>query len=136
MAETQDSLRSMDAFFFYDDLSVEDSILHDALVGLPQKKRSLFYYREGSAGLDQHVNLPSGAFAEVMIRYDAAAWFGQRNRTVGDGTDGTKDRRAATSQEVIDVTRLGDGMEVAVPIVPFSELSEPRTARVSIGGVS
>lgn len=136
MAEARNfsELANLDVFFYYGQVGVDHETEHDIALGLLQSKRSLYYNREDSAGVAAYENLPNGIYSVVVLRFDIASWIARRNRRVGDGQNGTLDRRVATSQSIIDIQQNGDEMDVIVPFVKFADLQQPTKLTVPIGG--
>jgi 3-deoxy-D-manno-octulosonate 8-phosphate phosphatase KdsC-like HAD superfamily phosphatase len=106
---------NMERFLYYGSLPVEDETQHDLKTGLMQEKRKLFYNRSDGAGISAYENSGSGVALVAGLLYDIVTWITARNGEVTDGTKGTKDRRAVTSQSVIEVTQ-GDSGEVDVDV--------------------
>jgi len=129
-----DIVADIDMFFYHGELPVDRANEHDIALGVIQPKRSLFYNREDSAGINDYENYPNGFFLEVAMKYDIASWVARRNQLVGDGQNGTKDRRVATSQNVIDIQREGGEVNVMVLFVSFVDLQTPQKLTVPLGG--
>jgi hypothetical protein len=127
-------LANMDAFFFYEDLPLDHSTEHDVAVGVMQPKRTLYYDREDSAGISEYENLPSGIYTEIVVKYDIASWVSRRNQFVGNGEDGTADRRIATSQSVITVERRGGEIDVNIVFASFADIQTPTRLTAPLGG--
>lgn len=106
---------NMERFLFYGSLPVDDETHHDLKTGLMQEKRKLFYNRGFGAGISDYENMGSGVALVAGLMYDIVTWITSRNGDVTDGTKGTKDRRAITSQSVIEVNQGGAG-EVDVSV--------------------
>ncbi len=127
-------LANLDVFFYYGSVDVEHATEHDIALGMIQPKRSLFYDRDDSTGISEYENLPNGFYQAIMMRYDIASWIARRNREVGDGQNGTEDRRVATSQTEIQIDQKGGEQNVRVRFIPFASLQEPVTLTIPIGG--
>lgn len=105
----------MERFLFYGSLPVEEETQHDIKTGLMQEKRKLFYDRSDGAGISEYENSGAGVALVAGLLYDIVTWITARNGEVTDGTKGTKDRRAITSQSAIEVNQ-GDNGEVDVEV--------------------
>jgi hypothetical protein len=127
-------ISSLDNFFYYGELPIEDATRHDIAVGAVQPKRSLSYNREDSAGVDGYENFPNGFFAEVSLKYDIINWIGWRNQQVGDGRDDTLDRRVAASQSTIFVKRKGSEVDINILYVALAKINEPQQLSIAAGG--
>jgi hypothetical protein len=106
---------NLERFLYYGSLPVEDETQHDLKTGLMQERRKLFYNRDFGAGISEYENSGAGVALVVGLLYDIVTWITKRNGEVTDGSRGTKDRRAITSQSVIDV-KQGDNGEVDVDV--------------------
>ncbi len=106
---------NIERFLFYGSLPVEDETQHDLKTGLLQERRKMFYDRSFGAGISEYENSGVGVALVAGLLYDIVTWITARNGEVTDGTKGTKDRRAITSQSAIDVTQ-GDHGEVDVSV--------------------
>lgn len=122
------------SFFYWGIIPLTDEIQDDILWGLVQGKRSLFYNREYGAGLSDYENAPISASTMVMLKYEATRFMAIRNNVVSDGSDGAVDRRAATSQEVVTVEKIGAGFDVTVPYWMLADLSRQKSVSLPIGG--
>jgi len=125
----------MDYFFHYGQVPLRDEVLSDLNQGLIQDKRSIFYDRSFGAGVPEYENFPRGLSLEIGMRYDIASWVARRNLEVSNGTNGTRDRRAVTSQDAIRITPVGDdGLEVQVFCVPYADYQTPTVINIPMGG--
>ena len=104
-------------FLYYGQSPLSDEVDFDLKVGLMQGKRTLFYDRGFGVGVDEYENIPSGLALEIGLKYDIASWISARNATVTDGSNGTRDRRAVTSQTVIDVIQLEGNVDIVVKYI-------------------
>lgn len=126
----------IDAFFYFDEIGLNHAVQHEIAIGLTQPKRSFFYGREDSAGVDEYINHPPGIHTEILLKYDIASWIARRNLQVTDGTDGTRDRRIATSQTLITVKsgQKKTEMDVSVEFISLEDLAKPLKLTVPYGG--
>jgi hypothetical protein len=116
-----------DIFFYYGSNPLELELDHDVMVGLLQPKRSMFYARSDGAGIPDYENKPSSFMLEIGMRYDIVNWIAYRNTVVGDGNDGTAERRVAACQFSIDVVRGETGeVDVSVEYIPYADYSAAR----------
>ncbi len=126
-------LGDIDMLFYYGQGDLQAETEHDLLLGLLQDKRSLYYNRQDGAGVREYENHPNGLLIEVGLRYDIMSWVARRNSMVGDGDDGTKDRRVATSQTVILLSRKGSSLDIQVLYISYIDLEQPRTINIPLG---
>lgn len=124
----------IDYFFFYGKTSLGEEIDADLRQGLMQPKRSMFYHRSFGAGITEYENTPQGFALQVSMKYDIATWISKRNLEVTDGSDGTRDRRAVTSQSAITIDQGTDGVDVQVLYIPYYNYQKPATISLPVAG--
>lgn len=112
-------LTDIDIFFYYGQLDLDLEIESDIFNGLIQDKRSLFYNREDGAGVSEYENHPNVLLLEIGVRFEIVEWISYRNQQVGDGTNGSKERRVASSQLAIFTERNGGELDISVFYIPF-----------------
>lgn len=125
---------NIDYFFYYGQIEPRAEIEADLIQGLCQDRRSMFYHRSFGAGIPEYENSPIGLALDVSLRYEAASWVARRNREVSDGSGGTRDRRAITSQSVITIDSGNGGLDVTVPYIPYFDWKNPSSITIKIGG--
>lgn len=123
-----------DYFFYYGIVDLRREIEADLLTGIIQDKRSMFYTRSYGAGIGEYENAPQGLALEVGMKYDIASWMARRNSEVSTGANGTRDRRAVTSQGAIRIGQGPDGVDVQVLYVPFFDYEKPGIVTVPMNG--
>jgi hypothetical protein len=124
----------METFFYYGKTELHQEIEADLNQGMTQEKRSLFYNRSFGAGVPEYENYPKGLSLEIGMRYDIASWVARRNLEVSNGTNGTRDRRAATSQNAITITTDSDTVYVQVFCILYADYQNPTTIKIPFGG--
>jgi len=121
-------LSHIDAFFYYGQLDLLFEIDSDLVQGLMQPKRSMFYHREYGVGVGSYENFPESLTMQVELRFAVVEWIARRNQEVGDGTNGTRDRRAAASQTTISVESPAKGeVEVRLQYIPYASYKNARS---------
>lgn len=124
----------MDAdFFFY--CGKADQIAEieaDILAGLTQDTRSMPYDRSYGAGVTEYENLPTGSVFAELLKYKIAAWMAERNSQVSDGSNGTRDMRALTSQTVIEIVQRDGAVSITVPYIPMFDAERAGQVVVSL----
>jgi len=123
-----------DHFFYYGQVDEQKEIEADIIQLLTQDKRSMFYTRSYGAGVSDYENAPQGLALEIGLRYSIATSIAKRNYEVSNGNDGSRDRRAVTSQNAIFIDQTPDGIVVRVIYVPFFNYKTPGIVSVPIGG--
>jgi hypothetical protein len=123
-------------FYNYGNVELRDEIKQDIMVGLLTDKRSMYYYRDYGAGIMVHENDINNVIAQILMRYDIVIFMARRNREVSNGSSGYRDRRAVTSQSVIDVYSEGNESEVSVDMVyiPMFDMLNKENVTVKMGG--
>jgi hypothetical protein len=125
----------IDYFFYYGDIDLYDEVDADIAQGVVQDKRSMYYFRDFGAGLYQYENEnPSDLATAVAMRYEIADWIARRNRYVSSGNGGTRDRRAVTSQTVIQTSAGKDTTDVSVPYILLADTQGMKTVSFSLKG--
>ncbi len=59
----------------------------------------------------------------IKLRYEIAMALSQRNAYVSNGDNGTPDRRAVTSQTAVTVEQNGAGLDITVPFIALTDLT-------------
>lgn len=115
-------LADFDNFFYYGSGDLEDEIASDLLQLLVQPKRSLYYSRSrNSAGIPE--NYPNSSRYKFLVPYDAISAISKRNNTVGNGQSGTKERRVATSQNMVLVEQKSSLVNISLFYIPFTNVN-------------
>ena len=127
MGSEFNSSSSWDIFFFYgkNDLDLESQ--YDLYEMLLQPKRSLYFFRRGSAGVSEYVNNPNGIDLQVFARFEIANAIAYRNTIVSRGENGTKDRRIAVSQTSIGFESKNDELNVRILYFLFADYETPKS---------
>lgn len=121
-----------DYFFFYGQVDQRKEIEADLITLVMQDKRSLFYDRSFGAGIGEYENTPGGLSLEVNMKYDIATAIAKRNYEVTDGTNGTRDRRAISSQSAIRIDQAPGEVDVQVLYIPYFDYQNPGIVRVPL----
>lgn len=132
------SLSDIDAFFFYGQNDPQLENESDLVRGLVQPKRSLFYNRQDGCGISSRENMPNSLTLEIGLRYDVVNWVSLRNNRVSDGSEGTRDRRLAVSQNTISFRRDAKrgNVDVNVGYIPFADIKNSGNVQAPIlGGI-
>ena len=121
------SSSSWDIFFFYgkNDLDLESQ--YDLYEMLLQPKRSLYFFRRGSAGVNEYINNPNGIDLQVFARFEIANAIAYRNTIVSRGENGTRDRRIAVSQTSIGFESKDDELNVKILYFLFENYETPKS---------
>ena len=129
------SLSDLDVFFFYDENPLELENESDLVAGLIQPRRSMFYNRQDGCGISSRENLPNSLTLEIGLRYDIVNWASLRNRLVSDGSDDTRDRRIALSQNTVSFVRNKKGdLDIKVAYIPFANIKAPGSVQAPLAG--
>ena len=131
-----EQISDMDVFFYYgqNELQIENE--SDLVSGIMQDKRSLFYNRRDSAGLNNKENNPNTIQLIVLLRFDIVNWVSYRNTYVTNGSDNEIDRRIGVSQNFINFKKDKEGnLDVDVSYVPFADYDNRDVVSIPIGGV-
>lgn len=126
-------LSDINIFFFYGTLDLDLEIESDMAQILHQPKRSLFYNRSDGCGIPDYENYPNTLLLEIMIRFDVVQGIYWRNQNVGDGTNGTKERRVAISQWSIGTSRTGGNLNLEVNYIPFNRYQSIKSMNLPVG---
>ena len=125
---------SSDFLFFYGSNDLAEECASDLYQILFQPSRSMFFYRDFGAGISAHENYPSGISREILIPFAIADSVAKRNTIVGDGTNGTVDRRIATSQSVISVESDNSGnTDIVVNYFLYADQKDFQTLSFPVG---
>lgn len=117
-------LKLSDNFFYYGENDLQQEISSEILSIILQPKRSLLYSRSnGSAGIEQYENIPNTVMLNILIPYDIMYAIAKRNNTVGNGQNGTKERRVASSQNLIKINQAGGELDVTALYIPLSDIN-------------
>ena len=129
-----EQLKDLDIFFFYGENDLDLETKSDILLGLIQKKRTMYYNRLDGAGISNRENSPNALLLQVVGRYDIINWVSLRNTRVSDGSNGP-DRRVAVSQKSIKFTPDDKGnIDVAVLYIPLNNIQSTSKVALPIGG--
>lgn len=133
MSDIIQELPGWDLFFYYGESSLENESVFDLYLILLQNKRSLFYDRRESAGINEYVNTPNGINLQVFARFDIANAISYRNTLVTDGSNNTTDRRIAVSQNSIGFSAKEDTLDVNVLYFLYADYEKPKSNSFKLG---
>lgn len=122
----------IDYLFYYGQVDEDDEVQKDILMGLEQSRRTMFYHRSFGSGIKEYENTPDGLAFTIGVKYGIASWIAARNQEVSDGSNGTRDRRVATSQSVILVEGGNGEKTVSIPYLRYADLNKPQKLVASI----
>jgi len=123
-----------DIFFFYGKSELDLECRFDLYELLLQNKRSLFYGRRLSAGVNTFENMPNSIELQVLGRFDIASAVAYRNSVVSAGSGGSVDRRIAVSQYSISFLAKDGNLDVNILYFLFSDYETPRNDSFPLGG--
>ena len=128
-------ISDLDVFFFYGQNDLQLEIESDITAGLIQGRRSLFYNRRDSAGIDSKENYPNSLSLNVLLRFDVVNWIAYRNTYVTDGSNNEKDRRVGVSQNFISfVSDASGNLDVQILYIPFYDFDKKDVVSIPVGG--
>lgn len=123
-----------DNFFYFGEGDLGEEIASDLLSIIVQPKRSLFYSRsKNSAGIDEYENNPNTVLLRILLPYDIISAVAVRNSIVGNGQNGTKERRIATSQDQVKIFQNGNNLDASVFYIPYYNLGQKRQVGFQVG---
>lgn len=128
------TLSSWDNFFYYGQNDFDLELESDLMMLLLQPGRSLFYNNQESAGISDYENYPNDLILQIYGRYSIAAAIAWKNRQISDGSNNTKDRRIAVSQNFIKFKADGGNLDISVVYIPYSQYNKFKTMNARIGG--
>lgn len=127
MSEILKGVSPWDMFFNYGKIALEDEVTYDLYELLLQPKRSMYYFRDGSGGITDFENYPSG-IQLLLMKFETASAIAKRNDYVSNGDLGLRDRRAATSQEYISVEYDSNGnINLGVLFFLYNDYQSPKS---------
>jgi hypothetical protein len=120
-----EQLKDFDNFYYYGQGDLKREIESDIHAIVNQNSRSLFYNRSNdSAGLDQYENTPNAIVQSVLIPYNIVSALSKRNINVGDGSNGSKDRRIAVSQNSVKIDNKENFIDVSIFYIALFDIAE------------
>jgi len=122
------------SFFFWGVVDLPTEVNDDIQMSLVQPRRTLFYNRGYGCGITDYENAPVSIGTLTMIKYEVVRIMALRNAVVTDGNTGV-DRRAAASQDTVDVVQNGPNVDVSVRYVLLSDMTRNKTVPIQIGGL-
>lgn len=126
--------REWDLFFYYGMSELEDEIQQDIINGVGTSKNKLFFNRSDSAGVNDFENTPSSLAIEVSLKYTIIQWLAFRNTYTGDGNNGSKERRVASSQSQIQVENKKEGkIDISIFYIAFAKADQNNTLTIRLG---
>jgi hypothetical protein len=126
-------LADINTFFYYGELDLTLEIESDIAQLISQPKKSMFYNRSDGCSVSDYENYPNTLLLEIMVRFDIAKGIYYRNLNVGDGTNGTQERRVAVSQWSIATERDGGNLNIQVNYLPFSDYTAIKSVNLPVG---
>jgi hypothetical protein len=128
-------MASVDHFFYAGMMDLRQEIMDDIETSLLVGSRTIPYFRDYGAGIQSYENEPISFSTLVKLRYDIASWLAKRNMYISDGNNNYPDRRAITSQMVVQVEQKVDNIDITVPILTLYDMDATnKVVSVSIGG--
>jgi hypothetical protein len=127
-------MTSLSGFFYAGTMPLVDEVSDDLTVGLVQPRKSLFYNRGYGCGISGYESFPTSLTSQVSIKYEAARLFAVRNNVVTSGQDGFPDRRAVTSQPLINVVKEESSYSLSVQYILMADMTRSRSITVPMGG--
>lgn len=129
---TVEQLRDFDNFFYYGSGDLQDEIASDLLQILTQQKKSLLYSRSrNAAGIME--NTPNSITTKVLLPFDIISAISKRNLSTGNGQNGSKERRVASSQNQVKITQNRSEADISVFYIPFSDIKQKKTVGFQVG---
>ena len=126
-------LSNPDVFFYYGQNDLQLECESDLLSLAIQENRSLYYNRQEAGGVSDKEGNPEGFMMQIMTRFALAQAVSYRNSQVTNGSDNTKDRRIAISQNSIGLTKNKSGkVDVEALYFLYSNYTKPKTLNISI----
>ena len=127
---TLENMSDFDVFFYYGlgELSLENA--SDLMLGLLQEKRTLYYNRR--EGIANKENYPNALTLQVGMKFEIASYAAYRNTQVGDGTDGTKERRLGVSQDSIAFEVKNDNLDVKVFYIEYNNYNDVKNINLPV----
>ena len=134
---SQDVNVTWDDFFYYGLQDTWTENQNDLWIGILQDSRTFLYNRQDSVGIQE--NLPVGFASYLFLRYNITKWIAYRNNYVTNGSDNTKDRRIAASQDSINVAFPDMGnysgkIDLTLLYFNFFDLENPQKTNSVFGG--
>ena len=125
-------LQDFDNFYYYGLGDLQNETAGDLLQILVQQKRTLFYSRSrNAAGIQE--NHPNSVKIRTLFPFDIVSAISKRNQSTGNGQNGTKERRVATSQNQVQVKQNGSEADISVFYVPFVDINQKNKVGFQIG---
>lgn len=124
--------QAWDLFFYYGKANSDDETRQDIINGLGTSKNKLFYNRSDSAGINDYENNPIGFAFQVGSKFNIIKWLSYRNTYTGDGKNGKKERRIATSQNQIEVILNKTSIDINVFYILFNNINKNNTLTVPV----
>lgn len=120
-----EQLKDFDNFFYYGQGDLKREIESDIHSIVNQETRSLYYNRDNdSAGLDQYENTPNSIVQSVLIPYNIVSALSKRNVNVGNGQNGSKDRRIAVSQNSVKINNKENFIDVSIFYIALFDIAD------------
>ena len=130
-----EQLRDPDYFFYYGENDLQDEIASDLQQLINQPGRSLFYNRSNdTARLDQYENTPNVFANTILIPYTIVDAIARRNTYVGDGQNGTRDRRIVASQNTVKAEMDGSQLNISIFYIPLFNINDGQQMTVEYIG--
>ena len=123
---TAAELSTSDFFFYYDQVDQHLLTESDLYSLLTQPAGALFYNYEYGAGISNAENAPNGITLEIILRYAILTALATRNSRVASGQDNLPDRRVASSQQAIEISRDGGELNITLNYIEYADMSSLR----------
>lgn len=126
-------LKDFDNFYYYGQGNTGIETESDIHQIVNQNSRSLYYNRSNdSAGLDEYENSPNTIILSVLIPYNIASALSKRNTYVGNGQNGTKERRIVLSQNSIKVENNENNVDISLFYIALSNVNSVQKTIIKI----
>jgi len=126
-------LSDFDIFYYYGQNDLQMEIESDIQQNVVQGTRSLFYNRSNdSSGLDEFENIPNAITQTIIIPYNVVAALAKRNTYVGDGQNGTRDRRIVISQNTVKLRTDGNMIDISVFYIPLFNINAAQATTIKL----
>jgi len=115
--------------------NLKQEIMDDIEVSSLVPKRFVPYFRHYGCGISVYENEPLSAVTLILMKAEIAAWISQRNSYVTGGENGSLDKRAVTSQSIIEISQDGVDVNVQIPYVVLSDTQDAtQGVSIKVGG--
>jgi hypothetical protein len=126
-------LGSFDQFFYYGKADLDYENKSDALQLALQPKRTMYYNNDFGCGIANKRNFPNVIGLQILLKFEIATAFAQRNTVVTDGTNDTRDRRLAVSQTSIGFEQNGGEMNCNIYYIQYYNYQKGTITKMPMG---